>query len=169
MILANLLRAVIVDALALRVCHGGQVQPISALVAMGISADGHRQVLGLMLGGSESDASWSSLFSWLQGRGPKGVDLAVTGYLMHTRAWKGAVRLLRAGKATPSTPFEGFGGSPAVAIIRGVEKSVRSPATGSSAFWHARTERLGMVRIYRTDRRSKGRNLLAIRLSGSGG
>ncbi len=69
---------VIVDALVLRIREDGQVRPASAFVAVGVTADGHRQVLGLMLGDSESEDSWSTFFAWLTGRGLKEVDLVVS-------------------------------------------------------------------------------------------
>src|SRR5690606_14576496 len=56
---------VIVDALQLKVRKNGRVVPQSALLAMGVNAEGYREILGLMIGDSESEASWSELFMWL--------------------------------------------------------------------------------------------------------
>src|SRR5690606_21698690 len=56
---------VIVDALQLKIRRGGRVIPQSAVLAVGVNAKGYREVLGLMIGDSESEASWSEFFTWL--------------------------------------------------------------------------------------------------------
>ena len=65
----------IVDALVIRVREEGRVRPCSALIASGVNEKGYREVLGLQIGDSESEASWSELFIWLKKRGLSGVDL----------------------------------------------------------------------------------------------
>ncbi|MHB1842504.1 MAG: IS256 family transposase [Sulfobacillus sp.] len=69
---------VIVDALVLRIREDGHVSQRSAFVAVGVDEKGQREILGLMLGDSESQDSWSSFFAWLKERGLKGVDLVVS-------------------------------------------------------------------------------------------
>jgi putative transposase len=69
---------VLVDALVIRVREDGRVKPISALIATGVNEQGYREILGLMLGDSESEASWGSLFAWLKQRGLHGVDVVVS-------------------------------------------------------------------------------------------
>ncbi|HEY7123782.1 MAG TPA: IS256 family transposase [Ktedonobacterales bacterium] len=69
---------VLVDALVLKVRERGQVRAMSALLAIGVNAQGYREVLGLQLGDSESEASWTTLFTWLKRRGLQGVDLVVS-------------------------------------------------------------------------------------------
>lgn len=69
---------VIVDALQLKIRKGGRVIPQSAVLAVGVNAEGYREVLGLMIGDSESEASWSEFFTWLKQRGLTGVDLVVS-------------------------------------------------------------------------------------------
>lgn len=69
---------VIVDALYLKVREEGRVRSRGALIGIGVNADGYREVLGVMLGDSESEASWSEFFGWLKSRGLKGVDLIVS-------------------------------------------------------------------------------------------
>ncbi len=64
---------VIVDALVLKVREEGRVRSRGALVGIGVNSDGYREVLGLMLGDSESEASWSEFFDWLKSRGLRGV------------------------------------------------------------------------------------------------
>lgn len=68
----------LVDALVLKVRERGQVRAMSALIATGVNAQGYREILGLQLGDSESEASWTSLFTWLKRRGLQGVDLVVS-------------------------------------------------------------------------------------------
>ena len=44
----------IVDALVIKVRTDNRVVPVSILVASGINRDGHREILALMLGNSET-------------------------------------------------------------------------------------------------------------------
>ncbi len=69
---------VLVDALVLKVRERGQVRAMSALLAIGVNEQGYREVLGLQPGDSESEASWTSLFTWLKRRGLQRVDLVVS-------------------------------------------------------------------------------------------
>jgi putative transposase len=46
------------DALVLKVREGGRVVPVHALVATGVNADGHREILGLQVTTSEDGAGW---------------------------------------------------------------------------------------------------------------
>lgn len=69
---------VLVDALVLKVREDERVRGLSGLVAIGVNAEGYREILGLRLGDSESEASWSGFFGWLKRRGLSGVDLVVS-------------------------------------------------------------------------------------------
>ena len=69
---------VIVDALVIKVRRDEAVRSTSALVALGINKQGQREVLGLYLGDSESEATWSAFFQNLKERGLSGVDLIVS-------------------------------------------------------------------------------------------
>lgn len=69
---------VIVDALVLKVREEGRVRSRGVMLAYGVNTEGYREVLGLMLGDSESEASWSEFFSWLKDRGLRGVELIVS-------------------------------------------------------------------------------------------
>jgi putative transposase len=69
---------VIVDALVLKVREDGRVRSRGALIGIGVNTDGYREVLGVMLGDSESEASWNEFFGWLKSRGLRGVDLVVS-------------------------------------------------------------------------------------------
>ena len=68
----------LVDALVIRVRKSGRVRLSSVLLATGINREGYREILGLMLGDSESEATWSEFFGRLKARGLKGVDLVVS-------------------------------------------------------------------------------------------
>jgi transposase-like protein len=50
------------DALVLKVREGGRVVNVHALVATGVNADGHREVLGLQVTTSEDGAGWLGFF-----------------------------------------------------------------------------------------------------------
>ena len=69
---------VLVDALVLKIREDGRVRSRSALIATGVNKDGYREVLGLMLGDSESEATWTEFFKWLKSRDLRGVDLIVS-------------------------------------------------------------------------------------------
>ena len=66
------------DALVLKIREDGRVRSRSAMIAIGINTDGYREVLGLMLGDSESEASWSQFFSWRNSRYLRVVELVVS-------------------------------------------------------------------------------------------
>lgn len=68
----------LVDALVLKVRECGQVRSVSALIAVGINEAGYREILGLQIGDSESEASWTTWFIWLKRRGLQGTDLVVS-------------------------------------------------------------------------------------------
>ncbi len=69
---------VLVDALVLKVREEGRVRSRGVMIAIGINTGGYREILGLMLGDSESEASWSEFFSWLKNRNLRGVDLVIS-------------------------------------------------------------------------------------------
>lgn len=69
---------VLVDALVLKVREDERVRSLAGLVAIGVNAAGFREILGIQLGDSESEASWSEFFAWLKRRGLWGVDVVVS-------------------------------------------------------------------------------------------
>jgi transposase-like protein len=81
---------VLLDALVVKVREDGRVRSRSALVAIGVSEAGYREILGLQLGDSESERSWMAFFVWLKSRGLSGVDLVVSD---HHRGLVNALRL----------------------------------------------------------------------------
>ena len=66
------------DALVLKVREGGRVVPVHALVATGVNADGHREILGLQVTTSEDGAGWLGFFRDLSARGLGGVKLVTS-------------------------------------------------------------------------------------------
>ena len=66
------------DALVLKVREGGRVVPVHALVATGINADGHREVLGVQVTTSEDGAGWLAFFRDLTARGLTGAKLVTS-------------------------------------------------------------------------------------------
>ena len=69
---------VIVDALVIDVRKDEVVRSMSMLIAYGVNEKGNREILGLWLGDSESEQTWSELFKELKGRGLYGVDLVIS-------------------------------------------------------------------------------------------
>jgi transposase-like protein len=51
------------DALTMKVREGGRVVTNHVLVATGVNADGHREILGVELGSAESEAGWLKRFA----------------------------------------------------------------------------------------------------------
>ncbi len=66
------------DALVLKVREGGRVVAVHALVATGVNADGHREILGLHVTTSEDGAGWLAFFRDLVARGLSGVKLVTS-------------------------------------------------------------------------------------------
>jgi putative transposase len=63
------------DALVLKVREGGRVVNVHALLATGVNADGHREILGLQVTSAEDGAGWLAFFRDLTARGLSGVRL----------------------------------------------------------------------------------------------
>lgn len=66
---------VVVGAMQVKVRRDGRVRSTSALLAVGISEEGYREVLGLDIGDSEAEGTWSRFFDRLKDRGLSGVGL----------------------------------------------------------------------------------------------
>jgi putative transposase len=66
------------DALVLKVREGGRVVNVHALIATGVNADGHREVLGLQVTTGEDSAGWLGFFRDLTARGLSGVRLVTS-------------------------------------------------------------------------------------------
>src|SRR5699024_167386 len=50
----------------------------SCHVALGITAEGEREIIGLMIQNGESDESWSTFFDYLKQRGLNGTELIIS-------------------------------------------------------------------------------------------
>ena len=66
------------DALAMKVREGGRVTNIAVMIATGVNADGHREVLGVQTATTESGAGWLAFFRDLTARGLAGVRLVTS-------------------------------------------------------------------------------------------
>ena len=66
------------DALTMRVREGGRVVKVAVMVATGVNADGHREVLGIQVATGETHAGWLSFFRDLVARGLSGVALVTS-------------------------------------------------------------------------------------------
>lgn len=69
---------VMVDALFIKSRQGDRVVKRAALIASGIRADGHREILGVQIGDSENYTTWEDMFKWLKGRGLSGVYFVIS-------------------------------------------------------------------------------------------
>ncbi len=67
-----------IDALTQKVREGGRTVSVHALVATGVNADGHREILGLDVTSSEDGAGWLAFLRGLVARGLSGVELVVS-------------------------------------------------------------------------------------------
>ena len=95
------------DALTMKVREQGRVVNAVVLVATGVNADGHREVLGVKVATSETRQAWNAFFADLEGRaiqaGPSGPGLvgqagdAVYGVAVQPAAHGGGVVVQQAG------------------------------------------------------------------------
>jgi len=68
-------RYVVLDAQYEKVRQGGQVLDAAVLIACGVGADGHRDILGCSISLSEAEVHWRTFLSALKERGLHGVQL----------------------------------------------------------------------------------------------
>jgi transposase-like protein len=66
------------DALTIKVREGGRTVNVHALVAVGVNADGGREVLGLDVASGEDGAGWLAFLRSLTARGLGGVRLVIS-------------------------------------------------------------------------------------------
>jgi putative transposase len=66
------------DALTMKVREAGRVVNVACLVATGVNADGHREILGVDVCSAESEAGWLQFFRGLSVRGLSGVSLVTS-------------------------------------------------------------------------------------------
>lgn len=66
---------VYLDGIVMKRTWAGEVRNVSLLVAIGVNADGYRDILGICEGAKEDKAGWSAFLKHLKERGLKGVEL----------------------------------------------------------------------------------------------
>jgi putative transposase len=67
-----------VDALAVKCREAGRIVNVACVVATGVNADGHREILGLDVLTSEDGAGWTAFLRDLVARGLAGVELVIS-------------------------------------------------------------------------------------------
>jgi transposase-like protein len=68
----------IVDAMYFKARECDAVESKAALLVSGVNTEGHREILGVRIGDSESVAFWMETFRWLKGRGLENVAFVVS-------------------------------------------------------------------------------------------
>jgi putative transposase len=66
------------DALVLKVREGGRIVNVHALLAVGVNAEGYKEILGLQVSSAEDGAGWLGFFRDLVARGLGGVALVTS-------------------------------------------------------------------------------------------
>ncbi len=69
---------VYLDGIVLKRSWAGEVSNVSVLVAIGVSEQGYRKILGVCEGAKEDKAGWSGFLRHLKERGLRGVKLFIT-------------------------------------------------------------------------------------------
>ena len=69
---------VYLDGIVLKRTWADEVRNVSVLVAIGVAADGYRQILGVCEGAKEDKAGWSGFLRHLKKRGLSGVKLFIS-------------------------------------------------------------------------------------------
>ena len=69
---------VYLDGVVLKRSWAGEVRNVSLLVAIGVSSEGYREILGICEGAKEDKAGWSAFLAHLKRRGLKGVQLVIS-------------------------------------------------------------------------------------------
>jgi transposase-like protein len=65
------------DATYLKVRRGGRILSVAVIIAVGVNADGRREVMGMEVGTSEAEPTWTEFLRSLTRRGLRGVKLVV--------------------------------------------------------------------------------------------
>ena len=66
------------DATYLKVRDGGRIVSVAAIIAVAVTTDGRREIVGLGIGPSEAEPFWSAFLKGLVKRGLKGVKLVIS-------------------------------------------------------------------------------------------
>src|SRR5678810_278585 len=67
-----------IDATYLKVRRGGRIVSVAVIIAVGVNADGRREVLGMDIGPSEAETFWTSFLRKLTRRGLRGAKLVIS-------------------------------------------------------------------------------------------
>lgn len=67
-----------IDATYVKVRQAGRIVSVAVIVAVGVNADGRREVLGLDIGPSEAETFWKDFLRKLTRRGLRGVQLVIS-------------------------------------------------------------------------------------------
>src|ERR1051326_958103 len=67
-----------IDATYLKVRQAGRIVSVAVIVAVGVNADGRREVLGMDIGPSEAETFWTAFLRKLARRGLRGVKLVIS-------------------------------------------------------------------------------------------
>ena len=109
-----------VDALTVKVREDGRVVNVHALMATGVNADGHREILGLDVASGEDGAGWLAFLCGLVARGLSGVQLVISdahpglvAAIGTTPPWPSAAALMAAVIAASSRSRSSSAGSAA--------------------------------------------------------
>jgi putative transposase len=100
------------DALVLKVRENGRVVGVHTLIAIGVNAEGYREILGVQVSSAEDGAGWLALFRDLVARGLSGVALvtsdahpglvAAIGATLPAAAWqRSSVSIIGGGMVPP--------------------------------------------------------------------
>jgi transposase-like protein len=66
------------DATYLKQREGGRIVSVAAIIAVAVSTDGRREIVGLHIGPSEAETFWSAFLKSLARRGLRGVKLVIS-------------------------------------------------------------------------------------------
>src|SRR5215468_109665 len=67
-----------IDATYVKVRQAGRIVSVAVIVAVGVNADGRREILGMDIGPSEAETFWTAFLRKLARRGLRGVKLVIS-------------------------------------------------------------------------------------------
>src|SRR5437588_102283 len=67
-----------IDATYVKVRESGRIVSVAVIVAVGVNADGRREVLGMDIGPSEAETFWTAFLRKLARRGLRGIKLVIS-------------------------------------------------------------------------------------------
>ena len=67
-----------IDATHVKVRQNNRIVSVAAIIAVGVTSDGRREVLGLDIGASEAEPFWTEFLRKLTRRGLRGVKLVIS-------------------------------------------------------------------------------------------